>query len=100
MRALGQEEAIVWGTAWGSRVALVFATKMTSWCAGCILADLSLGNSVTPEWAACQKMSYQLAKEKISRTRLVIATLFPPLYCSLFNGWPFGLGGTKAGQEW
>eukprot|EP00747_Dinoflagellata_sp_TGD_P037189 gnl/TRDRNA2_/TRDRNA2_138924_c1_seq1.p1 gnl/TRDRNA2_/TRDRNA2_138924_c1~~gnl/TRDRNA2_/TRDRNA2_138924_c1_seq1.p1 ORF type:complete len:286 (-),score=43.45 gnl/TRDRNA2_/TRDRNA2_138924_c1_seq1:56-913(-) len=60
------QEVIVCGAAWGSRPALVFATTQAQYCAGCVLMDFSVGNSVTKEWSMAQKMGLKLARRKLA----------------------------------
>ena len=67
---LNFSKAIAWGTAWGSRAALVYAATQEKNCIGAILGDFSVGNSLDKEWPALQKMSHVLAQEKVQRLNL------------------------------
>lgn len=71
MNMLHIQKAVVWGVAWGSRAALVFAVHHSIRCTALVLGDFSLGNSTTKTWSALQKMSLTLARSKISRMHII-----------------------------
>merc|ERR1740129_2364963 len=53
--------------AWGARPALLFAALFPELTQACVLYDLSLGNSLTPEHSGAQKFSLLLARDKLVR---------------------------------
>lgn len=60
-------KVVVVGMAWGARPALVFASRHPEVTTACVLYDLSVGNSMTPEHSGAQKFSLMLARDKIKR---------------------------------
>lgn len=64
---VGAAKVVVAGMAWGARPALVFAARHPQLTAACLLYDLSVGNSSTPEHADAQKKSLMLARDEVER---------------------------------
>jgi pimeloyl-ACP methyl ester carboxylesterase len=74
---LGSATAIVWGVAWGSRLATVFAIRHPSRCSGVVLSDMSVGVSTSKAWRVAQQVGGTLAADKMARLGIMEPKLAP-----------------------